>query len=736
MGAPRVGDIVAGRYEVERVLGKGAMGIVVAARNVNLREQRVAIKFLLDRTLLRPDLIARFLREGNLAAMLRSEHITRIHDVGTLASGEPFLVMEYLDGRDLGAVVEANGTLGIETAVGYVLQVCEALAEAHARGIVHRDLKPANLVLTRRADGSPLIKVIDFGIAKPPPDDPGVAEPGTASTTILGTPQYMAPEQMRSTREVDSRADIWALGVILHKLITGEAPFQAQDFIDVYDLILLGAPPLRSRRSDAPAELEAVLLRCLQQDPAQRYADIGELAAALAELGPPEGRSAAHRAQSILRRGPHATMASSEAVDDERVEKIDPRSSVDRLSSMGARRRTASSDGGSETSSRAAATWGGQGRLAGTEPATALRPPGLITTPGRLLDILDRAYDIHQPTRSWLEGVTDALRPGLEQGGGILAFLLNTRDDQRPPMQEPVPRGIGELWREWFEQMSSMPREILAQARAVPPLLYKSHFTIAAMANVPAYRMYVEHQFRASLLAAPRDAEEILARDEAQGLPWAECLALHAGGPTGNDLLFVAPCPRRARALPTSTDLDVWGRVTAHLASAHRLHVLVQDLHLGPLQGAEAILSPDGRVESAEGPAQDRSAQLVLREAVHRMDRARTRREGRSPGEAVDLWRALVAGRWSLVDEVDTDGRRFVVARRNDPGASAAVLSDRERQVAAHLALGHSNTLIAYQLGVARSTVSSCAARLGRKLGATSRRELVARCATYVSSLK
>jgi eukaryotic-like serine/threonine-protein kinase len=296
-----VGDLVANRYRIEHVIGEGGMGVVVAARHVKL-DQRVAIKFLLKEALLRPDLIARFLREGRSATQIRSEHVARVLDADELPTGEPFLVMEYLDGRDLGTLLKTKGPLPVETAVGYALQVCEALAEMHALGIVHRDMKPSNLFLTRRTDGSAVIKVIDFGISKGPARG---AEPPdavlTESAAMLGTLRYMAPEQMGTARETDARADIWALGAVLHALLTGAPPFPNGGMMEVIDSINEGAPALRAALPDAPAALEAVVLRCLKKDREDRYADVAELAAALAEFGPPEGIIAARRAWSILR---------------------------------------------------------------------------------------------------------------------------------------------------------------------------------------------------------------------------------------------------------------------------------------------------------------------------------------------------------------------------------------------------------------------------------------------------
>jgi serine/threonine-protein kinase len=300
-GSPvNVGDILAGKYQVERVLGVGGMGVVVAAKHLTLGE-RVAIKFLLPQALAREDVVIRFRREGQAAARLRSEHVTRVHDVGQLESGAPFLVMEYLDGTDLGAVIRDKGPLAIEPAVEYVMQACEALAEAHALGIIHRDLKPSNLFLIKRLDGSPSVKLIDFGISKVSlPGAEGAEGEMTATAVMMGSPLYMAPEQMASARDVDGRADIWSLGIILHATLTGAPPFRAPTVMGVYELIVQGAPPIRKQRPEVPEGLEAVILKCLQKDRRQRYANVGELAEALAPFGPPEARAQAERIKRIM----------------------------------------------------------------------------------------------------------------------------------------------------------------------------------------------------------------------------------------------------------------------------------------------------------------------------------------------------------------------------------------------------------------------------------------------------
>jgi serine/threonine protein kinase len=293
-----IGDVLAGKYRVDRVLGVGGMGVVVAATHLQL-DQRVALKFMLPEALAQTTLVERFAREARAAARLRSDNVARVLDVGTLESGSPYMVMEYLDGNDLATVIEQHGRMPIEMAVDCVLQACDAIAEAHSVGIVHRDLKPRNLFLTTRNDGSPLVKVLDFGISKH-------AVPGdmslTRSTEVIGSPNYMSPEQLKSAREVDARSDIWALGVILYELLTGQVPFVAESVAQLVALVLMDMPrPIESLRADVPAELKRAIARCLEKDPALRFASIAEFALALEPFAAPGARGLASR---ITRIGP------------------------------------------------------------------------------------------------------------------------------------------------------------------------------------------------------------------------------------------------------------------------------------------------------------------------------------------------------------------------------------------------------------------------------------------------
>jgi len=293
----RDGEIIAGKYEVDRVLGQGGMGVVVSAHHIAL-QQKVAIKLLLPATMRIPGAAQRFLREARSAVAIQSEHVARVLDVGTLESGPPYMVMEYLTGSDLGDLVRARGRLPVSEAVDYVLQACEAIAEAHARGIVHRDLKPDNIFLTRRADGSALIKVLDFGLSKPTADEAtGPATPSlTGANMVAGSPQYMSPEQVRGLKNADHRADIWALGIILYELLTGRRPFDADTIAGVFAKVAADAP-LRPRalRPDLPSPLETAILRCLEKDVERRMPDVAELAACLHPFAPAESSTSVDR---------------------------------------------------------------------------------------------------------------------------------------------------------------------------------------------------------------------------------------------------------------------------------------------------------------------------------------------------------------------------------------------------------------------------------------------------------
>ncbi len=273
-GAPA--GLIDGKYRVEAVLGSGGMGVVVAASHVHLGTT-VAIKTLRPEAARLPEMTGRFLREARAASRLRSEHVCRALDVGQMPNGDPFIVMEMLHGEDLASVVRTRGPLAIADGATYVLQACEAVAEAHALGMVHRDLKPANLMLTRRGDGSPHVKVLDFGIATSPTGD--IDGGLTRADVAMGSPGYMSPEQLRSAKSVDARSDIWSLGVTLYELVSGMAPF-CGDSVSAIAIAVATEEP--ARLVGVPAAFAAVIARCLRKPAAERYASIAELAAALA----------------------------------------------------------------------------------------------------------------------------------------------------------------------------------------------------------------------------------------------------------------------------------------------------------------------------------------------------------------------------------------------------------------------------------------------------------------------
>jgi serine/threonine-protein kinase len=277
---PQAGEMVADKYQVDGILGSGGMGVVLAARHVGLG-QAVAIKVLtLPAEHEREGATERFLREGRATASLDSEHVVRVHDVGTLPTGAPYLVMELLRGMDLADLLMRAGSLSIEESVDYVMQACAGVGAAHARGIVHRDLKPSNLFLCQRDTGLS-VKVLDFGISKVLGSET-VEGRLTGTRSTLGSPFYMSPEQVRDPKAVDFRGDVWALGAILHELLSGTPAFDGESMSGVCAAIVTDPPAaLRLKRPEVPPALEAVVLKCLEKDPARRFQSTLELRAAL-----------------------------------------------------------------------------------------------------------------------------------------------------------------------------------------------------------------------------------------------------------------------------------------------------------------------------------------------------------------------------------------------------------------------------------------------------------------------
>jgi eukaryotic-like serine/threonine-protein kinase len=292
-----VGQVVAEKYRVERILGSGGMGVVVVATHLELGKS-VAIKFMLEESVSNQDSVERFLREARATASIRSEHVARVLDMGRQQNGAPYMVMEYLEGSDLASIVAAKGPVSVAVAAEYLLHACDAVAEAHSLGIIHRDIKPANLFLTKTLDGTPLLKVLDFGISKM--TLPTRVNPLTKTASVMGSPAYMSPEQLRSPRTVDPRADIWSLGVVLHELVSGTPPFAAETIGAVCVKVMLDPCPEVTSTEKVPPGFGEVVARCLEKEPARRFQTVAELARALARYAPPHVRPLAERATRLL----------------------------------------------------------------------------------------------------------------------------------------------------------------------------------------------------------------------------------------------------------------------------------------------------------------------------------------------------------------------------------------------------------------------------------------------------
>jgi serine/threonine-protein kinase len=295
------GQIIADKYRIDSVIGTGGMGVVLAATHVELG-QRVAIKLLRDAS---DDSIARFKREARLLVKLKSEHVARVFDVGSLDDDTPYIVMELLEGQDLSALLAERGRLGVEEAVDYVLEATEAVAEAHVLGMVHRDLKPANVFLARGPGGATTVKVLDFGVSKMldarMESEQTTAGGLTNEGVALGSPGYMAPEQMTSSRDVDARADIYSLGAMMYRLVSGRNPYRGETVLSVLAAMAIDPlPPLQTLVPEAPDGLAAVVARCLAHDPAARYPTVARLADALAPFASARGRHSAEQVQATM----------------------------------------------------------------------------------------------------------------------------------------------------------------------------------------------------------------------------------------------------------------------------------------------------------------------------------------------------------------------------------------------------------------------------------------------------
>jgi serine/threonine-protein kinase len=276
-----IGVVLAGRYEVLRRIGEGGMGAVYEAKHT-LIGKRVAVKVLLEKFHAKSDFVARLLQEARLASSIGHENIVDVTDFGTTDDGRSFVVMEFLDGESLADLERREAPLPIERSLRIARQAASALGAAHAKGIFHRDVKPENVYLIRRGDAD-FVKVVDFGISKavkPGGDEGAEAYRLTHTGLLLGTPLYMSPEQARGDEDLDHRADIWALGVLLYECLTGEVPFRANNYLQIISQVLTHEPPSPSRlrpELGIPDAVDAVVMRAMEKDRARRYQTMAEL---------------------------------------------------------------------------------------------------------------------------------------------------------------------------------------------------------------------------------------------------------------------------------------------------------------------------------------------------------------------------------------------------------------------------------------------------------------------------
>ncbi len=297
------GAILDGKYLIGTIIGSGAFGLVYEAKNLEL-DEKVALKTMRPELMVDTAMVARFAREAKSAAAIKSEYVASVYDVGMTTDGAPYIVMEYLDGKNFGQLVEEAGAFNARTAVEYALQICEALAVAHAKGIVHRDIKPENLLLTERAGGMKIVKVLDFGISKAALTGSifGNELPIVKTLNLMGTPLYMSPEQVRCSDNVDVRSDIWSVGMVLYEILAGTTAFdEGSSITEICAAILETKPkPIELHRNDLPSGLVEVISKCLEKDANRRYQNVAELAMALMPFGPKRSRLNVERAVSVL----------------------------------------------------------------------------------------------------------------------------------------------------------------------------------------------------------------------------------------------------------------------------------------------------------------------------------------------------------------------------------------------------------------------------------------------------
>jgi serine/threonine protein kinase len=306
---PFLGATLGDAYQIVRIIGEGGMGRVYEARHTRLGRKRVAVKMLHAEYARQPDVVTRFQREAEAASGIAHPNVVDVYDVHHTEDGRPYLIGEFLEGEELGRHLSRVGRINVSLAVGIARQVCRALAAAHARGVVHRDMKPENVFLVGDPQ-RPIVKVIDFGISKTA-DATGTAL--TRTGMIIGTPSYMAPEQARGEK-VDARADVYGVGGILYRALTGRKPFDAEDpSVTVAQVLTQDPPRPRSLVSSIPQALELVIPRAMAKEPRDRYASMGELEAELLPFDPDPPMIAVDTSGPSLLSGPGSDAVESGA---------------------------------------------------------------------------------------------------------------------------------------------------------------------------------------------------------------------------------------------------------------------------------------------------------------------------------------------------------------------------------------------------------------------------------------
>lgn len=322
-GVAREGDVLLGKYAVERVAGRVGPAIVLNVRHIDLG-QRLWLKYLPAEVCGLPEVVGRFLRGARAALQLTSEHTAQTLDAGRLKTGLPYVVSELVEGAELREVLRVRGPLPVSDAIDWILQAAEAVAEAHRRNLVHGSLNPSNLFVAYAPDGSPRVKVLDFGIAEVLRADLlGTTEFPSGSQAFSDAQRRVeilsctAPEQVRRPNDVDARTDVWALGAILHEMLTGYPVHAAENVTALLAMIVADpAPPLSAHRPDMPARLEGVVLRCLEKERSARFESVAELASALKPFASPDARLLADRILRTLGRSlrPGSSMPNSRAL--------------------------------------------------------------------------------------------------------------------------------------------------------------------------------------------------------------------------------------------------------------------------------------------------------------------------------------------------------------------------------------------------------------------------------------